>query len=478
MKSSIYISSEKIEVIGYTNAAKSISVKNYMVCPLPEGTMINGTIIDSAHLVECLSAMRAKKPLLFSEPSLIVDGSSILTKRIDAPKLKKHQYIRLIMDDFADSAEDFEDMVCDYHSLNAGSSAILGYVTEKALVDSYISVFGKAEIKLKSIRIGVQSIINYVNSNPALNNKTFILNVIDGVTMLSMIFENGVNVFMSRTRLYSEENEQLIQNIFENLSGLIQFEKSQKFNNITNSYYMGLSRDALNFMREINPYPDITLEHLDIFRDIDGTDKLPAETHFACLNMFLSDDSIDLIHSRKMLDKIKRLERPKNYWIPVLIGAAVLIALPVVYLNSQVSAVNAKIMQLNTYMTDPAVMQKSTQIDALMEETAHYNDVINQLQEKTELDNSKSLVSNQVLELITSTYRHKVSVTDFDFDENAGVIHVNGVCANQVDAAGYVDALKTNSRINAVKYTGYSYGRDGEYKFSVDVTLNNLGAEQ
>ena len=50
MKSSVYISSERIEVIGYGKSGKSVSVEEYATCQLPEGTMINGRIIDSGVL--------------------------------------------------------------------------------------------------------------------------------------------------------------------------------------------------------------------------------------------------------------------------------------------------------------------------------------------------------------------------------------------------------------------------------------------
>jgi len=72
MESSIYVSAEQIQAIGYNGGA----VVSFAAFPLPEGTMYNGTITDGAFLAECLASMKKENSDLFKGGvTLIVDGS-------------------------------------------------------------------------------------------------------------------------------------------------------------------------------------------------------------------------------------------------------------------------------------------------------------------------------------------------------------------------------------------------------------------
>lgn len=474
MKSSIYISHKKVEVIGYTKSGKKVTIKQYASGLLPEGTMINGKIIERGYLVECLHSICGKNPKLFTDSTLIVDGSSIFAKKMTLPKLSKWRCEQHIREDFADTNDSIEELVCDYYQLepkNKTDNTILAFAADKVQIDGYVSACRSAGIKLNSIRVGVQAILNYMDTRLDLKRTTVVLNVIDGVMMLSMLFEKGVNVFMSRTRLYGDDYEQYIQSMLQNLSGLIQFNRSQNFNEIMYSYYLGLAKNDLTLMNEINPYPGITLEALNIFGSVVGVDKLPPELSFVFLNTLLEKDSIDLIQSCKKLQKLKKRQRPKKYWIPVLICLLALLAAPVAYLYYQMFEVSAQLDDVKAYVTGEAVVSKSNELDQIMAETSYYTGIVNQINGKIEWDESMVPVSATLLDLVTKTYSDKVTILQLDFNSDAGSLRVNGSSASEIDSAAYVDALKRSRLVDGVKYTGYNYDSEGKYNFSIDIAL-------
>jgi len=473
MNSSIYISSKKIEVISYSYSLRDVSVKQVLTCPLPEGTMINGKITDPSQLASCLASLRSQSSGLFANSTLIVDGNFVFSKRIVVPRLSKKQYQLLVREDFTNAAENSEQLICDYHLMNGSGTetAILACASEKSQIESYISVFKEAGIKLKAIRVGVDAIQNYVNARPDLLDKTFVINVIDGITMLSMIFQNGINVFMSRTRLYSEDYEQFIQSMLKNLSGFIQFNKSEQFNDIESSFYLGLTDADIQLMNEVNPYPDIKLEMLNIFNNVKGSEKLSEHSHFAYLNTLLSSNSIDFIRSYNMLDKLKKQNRPKKLWIPILAGLTAALACPVVIFSLQAARVDTDIKELNDYLTSEAVVVRSEELDQIIEQSSHYASICNKFKEKTEADSSEASVSNEILDLITQTSGGRVSIDQLGFQKSTGMIRVNGSSATETDSAEYVELLRKNDAIKSINYTGYSYGSTGEYNFSIDVEL-------
>jgi len=471
MKSSIYISAEQIQATGYAGG----TIKSFVTYPLPEGTMYNGTIIDGVFLTECLARMKQSYPEVFkSGVTLIVDGSSILSRRLTTPKLSNKQYLQLVRDDFADSTDDPRDLVCGYRKLDSAQNAIFACAVNKAQIDSYISTFKDAGIRLDGIHMGAEVILNYVKAKPELQESTVVLNIIDGFTMLSMLFERGKNIFMSRTRLYGESREQIFQNVLENLNGLIQFTQSQKFDEITTSYYLGVGEADLGLLEAFNPHTDIKLGTLPIYQ---GKGELPAYSHFACLNMLYGNGAIDLIAARKALDKYVKSKRPKKIWIPLLVAFIIVLAAPTVYLWLELGKINGKIDEINAYLNSPAIMQKQEEITALSREISFYDGIERQITDKFEWENGMPEATSRMLDHIILGHGMPVAVVNFDFNERTGVVRVTATCADATVSADYVDALINSGVARSVYYQGYGSGPQDTFTFTIDITLNVEGAQ-
>ena len=469
MKSSIYVSAEQIQVIGHLGS----TVRRYVTYPLPEGTMYNGTITDSAFLIECLMSLKREHSDLFGGgTTLIVDGSTILSRRIASPNLNHKQYLQLVRDDFADSVDSTDNLVCGYHRLPSAENAILACAVNKAQVDSYISTFNEAGIRLSGINIGVDAILGFVKSRPDLQQSTIVINVIDGLTMLSMLFENGNNIFISRSRLYGEEKEQVYRSVLENLNGLIQFTRSQKISEITRSYYMGISDADMQLLDAFNPHTDIALSPLSAYL---GKGELPPEAHFASLNM-LFGGGIDLLAARIALDKYVKSQRPKKLWIPFLAIYILVLAAIASVLGYLVIQETRKINEINEYIKRPAIVEKLNEIGILQRETRFYNEIIRQVDEKADWEESMPLASSRTLNTIIVTHGVDVEVRNFEFNADTGVLRVRATCEDATVASDYVDALYDFGVAQKIEYRGYGSTMDGDFVFTIDITLKTGGA--
>jgi hypothetical protein len=466
MKSSIYISTEKIEVVGYAGR----SVKRFVTYNLPEGTMINGMITDSALLTECLTSMRAENPDLFTSPSLIVDGSAILSRRIITPRLNHKRYLQLVRDDFADSTDNTGNLVCGYYKLNAqdGQDAILACAVDKGLVDAYMSTFKSAGIKLSSIHVGVEALINLIDSRPELKNASFVLTLIDGFTAVSMIFEKGNNVFMSRARLYGDAKEQVFQNVLDNLNGLINFNRSQSFSEITQCYYLGVSDADMRLIEALNPYAGIQMNNLNLFKD---NSVLPPEAHFAYLNTLMPSDSINLITARKELDKHIKSAKPKNLLPLLLLVYLLILALPVGYMWWQVREVDREIEGIESFLSDPSIEVRQSELEAKQNDTREYSRVESQFNDLIDWEDSLIRVSSRMLDLFIIEHSAYAAVTQFDYDEKSNTVRVGAVSPDPDSATRYVDALMRSDMVLSIRFTGYVVNNDDGTTFSLDITL-------
>jgi hypothetical protein len=463
MKSSIYVSTEQIEVIGYAGR----KVKRYVTYPLPEGTVINGMITDSAFLTECLAAMRLEHPGLFRSPSLIVDGSSILSRRLITPKLNRKRYLQMVRDDFADSIEDSRNLVCGYYKLGSkDEEAILACAVDKGIVDAYISAFRSAGIKLDSIRVGAEALINMIDARAELKKASFVLTLIDGFTSVSMIFENGNNVFMSRARLYGDTKEQVFQNVLDNLNGLINFNRSQKFSEITQCYYIGVNDADIRLIDALSPYAGIAMDGIDLFGSKNRL--LPLEAHFAYLNIIMPPDSIDLMKERKELDKHIKRSKPKKVFAPLLLLYILILALPIAYFWWQGTILDQDIGELNRKINNPANEERLQLLMELESRTEQYRRVNDQFTRLIDWEDSLTEVSGEMLDLFFIRYIDLAAVERFEYDRNTNTVRITALSYDQLHpgntafiATRYVDSLKESGIVMSIPFAGYEAAYSG-----------------
>jgi len=466
MKSSIYVSAEQIQVLGYAGN----KVKQFATFPLPEGTIYNGTIMDAPFLTECLVSMKKDNPELFkSGVTVVMDGSSILSRRLVTPKLRNRQYLQLVRDDFIDSISNTNDLVCGYRKLESQENAILAYAVDKAQVDSYISTFKDAGIKPDAIHIGVEILLSYVSSMKEFKHSTTVLNVIDGLTMLSMLFVEGNNIYMSRTRLYGDENDRIHNSILANLNGLIQFAQSQNHDVITKSYYLGITDADVVLLQENNPYPDIDIGGLHTYQ---GSLDIPPATHFAYLNMKFGEAGVDLIAARKELDKHIKRQRPKKVWIPLLIIYVLAFGAVTGFLLHQLFHVGNDIQELRDHINSPDIAARLEVIEVLQSETAAFQDVSRQASEKAEWLDSMPEALSQMFQFVIFDHGVEVYVLVVDFNERSGIVRVSAITEDARIASDYVDALYDSGVAQHVRYQGFGSGAAGLFTFTVDITLN------
>jgi len=466
MKSSIYVSAEQIQVIGYAGSR----VREFAACSLPEGIIYNGLIMDAPFLTESLISMKREHPGLFSGGvSLVMDGSSILSRRLFAPKLRNNQYLQLVRDEFIDSISSSNDLVCGYRRLD--EHAIMAFAVDKNQVDSYISAFKAAGIKTASIHIGVELLLSFINSIPELKHSTAVLNVIDGFTMLSMIFVGGSNIFTSRTRLYGDENDKIHSSILANLNGLLQFARSQS-HEITESFYLGLNEADLVVLQENNPYPVIRIDSLKIN---EGEPYIPPTAHFACLNTRFGN-GVDLLVARKELDKFIKRQRPKNLWVPALGIYILMLAGIAGFFLFEAARVGESAQDIYGYINSLAITARLELIETLQVETASYHNIARQAVEKAAWASSMPEAVSPMLNFVIYDHGVDITVTDFEFNERSS-IRVSAIAADAQFASDYIDALYDGGVARRVIYRGFGSGGSGMFTFTIDITLSLEGAE-
>ncbi|MCL2079532.1 MAG: hypothetical protein FWH17_06770 [Oscillospiraceae bacterium] len=470
MNVSIYISAEQIQAVEH-EGKKAVS---YTAQPLPEGVMYNGTIIDHSILLEALNAMKRKNPSLFTgKVTLVVDGSSLLNRKISSPRLSRKQYLNLIRDDFADSFESSDEIVCGYSSLPASEGAILGFAANRAQVDSYTSVFAEAGIALGSIRVGTEALLGFVSEKPELQKGVAAVNVIDGMTMLTAIFVNGSNVFMSRTRLYGEAAQEKLTYILDNLNGLMQFTQSQKLGSLTHSYYVGIGASEVAYMQQQSPHEGITLCALAVQGR--GEQAMPIEAHFCLFAAYLGRGNVDLIAARRELDKYIKSKGPKKAWLIFLIVYIFVLSAPAVYFLAQSVVLRNDIDDINAFLSSAEVQRALTEIETLRVETIALNEISTQAENVFAWQRSLPIANAVLLDEVIFDHGVDVVAREFNFNDRTGVVRLTASCTDSKAPNDFIETLLKSPLVSDIRYQGFTGSTGETFTFTVDIYLNGGG---
>ena len=472
MKASIHIASNRVEVIAYTKIGDHINIRDYLTYPIPEECIINGVILDATPIIEGLRSLKSSKPVYFKDVTLVIDGSFVYTKKITVPgKLHKITYDEVIRDEFADVATDAENLICDYFHLsdNAdGSKDILACGVEYIHAQAYLAIFKAADMKLSAVHLGVIAVLRCIRRVSELQKLPYVLNIVDDMMLLSMIFQNGINVFQSRKRIYGDDRITLVNSSLDGLSGIIQFNKSQNFEDITHCFYLGFSESDMDLVAMNTSYPEILFSALDIFKGAKGAEMLPPGAHFIYMNTLIPDTQSDLLANIKMLEKAKERKRPKNRWLPIFACVVIALAAAIATLWILNIRVQTEIDDLNAFFNTPETITYMSEIDALKYNNTHISGLYNAVESHREEIGSQPHVTKELLETIIRTGRG-VTVNGIVFSSENGTISVSSSVATETTAANYVEALKKDALVDTVNYTGYSTGSSGEYVFTIDV---------
>lgn len=267
MTVSVYLSNESIVVVSGKALKSIIKVNSFVTIPLPEGTLINGMIINDELIRSYLIKLRIKGILPKKNVRLVIDRSSVLVKFLKIPKMKENHVIKLIENTFSGAAQARNELVYDYSVIDAAETKgdgnkILGCAIEESFVEDYINLFKSAGAKLASIDIGLNSILKFHNYCNKYKNKTFVLSFVDADNIFSMLFINGKYSFSNRFRLIKKRGtaESFVE--FGNfLSSIVQFNKTQKDNqDIELALYCGLREDEEVLCEELSSSLNIKVE--------------------------------------------------------------------------------------------------------------------------------------------------------------------------------------------------------------------------
>ncbi|WKY47930.1 pilus assembly protein PilM [Eubacteriaceae bacterium ES3] len=464
METLVFFSNKGIEVVKGVKGKGRLNIEASYNFPMEEGAMLNGVITDVEMVESVLKEAAQTHKNLFQNVKLIIDSSLIAIKNIEIPTLKKKDMEKLVATEFEDSAGNYEDLVADYTMIPGPTKEnMLCIGLEKGVLETYVNLFKGLKIKIKSIDVGLNAIIQYITQTKDYKGMTLAINVVDGKNLVSLLFNEGKYIFSNRSRLLADRGtESFAMELSDKLSTLIQFHKSQKMESELNmSIYAGLDELELDMLRSSVYDPEMNLFMVPQTPNI--AVKSQAQDDFSFSEDFLI--ATGFFSHKKQVNLytayLKHLKPKKEMkpWHKALILPAGMIALFLgVFLALFLLGHNMEdnLVWINEYIADAENQQQFMEAQALSDQLDLINARISDLESLNGAIASKPSIVAAKLNELESLQNNAIELTSMSYSEEDGILHLSGYANSEKDASRYVDRIKATEYFTYINYTGYA----------------------
>ncbi len=440
----------------------------YESISLAEGSVLNGAILNGEEIVSKLKEQKKK----LGKVTLIIDSSNVMIKTIQAPKLSKKKLLGMVKSEF-DLGEGYE-YIYDMNILTkvGKENIVLGCAVPKDFLEKYIAIFKEARIKVLRIDVAVNGLIKYVNQVEAFKDKTCLINIVYGNTLLSLLFENGIYKLSNRNRMFNEQGtEGYSTELFTKFSTTVQYGQSQDTEErISHSYYIGVDGKTMRYYTHYVKSHDPNLI-VESYNDMDRN----MEYMYPLTGEFVNKEDIDLKSIQKITAKTKRNYKGiilKTLFLGVLF-------VPFVLYSQKLASDNAtaqkEIDALQTYITakeeaNANAEETALDSDGVNNEIAQYSWVVENI------ENSRMLSP----EMLDAIYGGDATVESLVYDESGNTVTFTGYADSQADVVQYSGDLREEGYSDAQYYSGYSVtsGESSDsYYFSIEAIWNAVESE-
>ncbi len=251
MRTSIYLSNQSITAVIGEDKGRTLKVKSCHKGAMPRGLMVNGVIADVEQLASYLGGFFNMYHLSRKDVSVVVDNHNMVNKIIEVPILKRKELLELVRNEFGGTDDD--NMVYDYAVLSPrtldGKGRILAISMEKNTVKSYTDLFDKIGVRLIGIDSTLVTAILLCQRITELRGYTYIMSMLEGPEIFSMLFADGEYAFSQRILLSEERGTPAAAvEITHALSSMVQFNYAGNTQNpLSNAFISGLIGEELQF---------------------------------------------------------------------------------------------------------------------------------------------------------------------------------------------------------------------------------------
>jgi Tfp pilus assembly PilM family ATPase len=483
MSTVVYLSNQQIHIVEGVRG-KTATVNRYLSFPAPQGSIINGIIMDQETFGSFLKEIWSANKLQTKDVNLVINSSKFVGQNMEIPKMADEKTLEHIKRGFS-NIDRSEEKVYGFIRLEGSHKKMKRLYAESVspdFISDYISFFEGIGIKLKGIYSGEGGMISLVNATAAKNFDTFMIMIADSMTLTTVLYVKKVFTYYNSVRCFHEPgSEDYAQDLTRSASQIKQFMQANQLDSELEVILLaGVEEKDLSFYKTIMKEYGVQTK-IDIFSDtknIKGLDGIFAQKYlFATSGLFNGGNGSNYI--LRYLSKKTEKKANSNTIYFVAIGATLVVA-GIAFLIAFLFARGRRkqLEDLQAYNTSPGTLMQVETYDELTYRNSFLVGQYLSIANINENLDTYPWATKNVREHIFKLSEGYATVTLTSCNSDSGTTDMSVTAENPKVINEFITILMSQKMFHNVTYTGYSYSAENQYRVNVSCTLEeSVGRE-
>ena len=481
MSVSVYLSNQIVQIAVGTRGKKG-ALKQVFTTMAPEGSIINGIIMDAEALEAHIKRFWEANNIPKKDVYLVVNSNKIAGKKIEVPNLNGKKTVDFIKREFADMQREDEENTLAYTSIGMNKKTkvklLYAEMAPKEQLREFMQVFAAMGISLKGIISGEGSIIGYAQDTLTKFAKTFILQVINGNLVSNVLFVDGTFSYYNSVRCFNEPGTpEYLDDLARSLNQLEQFMNAEKIqSHVERIFVAGTDNSNLNAYNMVVRDHGVDTNVELVNTGLSTNPKLLHESQtalYAVSGLFDQGPESNFLTHFSVKDDAEEKMDPqiKKYVISVIATLAVMLVGLGIAITFRLIQ-QSKYDEAKNYNNSPTVLMQSAEYDAAVEKRDTMLAKYNSINTVVETIDSYPVCNDDVIATIEETARGYAKIEILSFDAEEGRVTFSAKADDVNDIYEYIDKLLEEDIFMNVDHTGYTYSEtDKLYDIHVICTL-------
>ncbi len=482
----VYLSNTHVQVISGSAKGKNVSIDKVYTMPVPEGSILNGVIMDSAALSQSMKEFWEANKLSKKGLKLIVTNPHVAVRMVDIPfqsKKKSEEYLK------REVADEGNDQVVGFYEISSDKKIkqkkLCAEVADKSLILEYSQLFKAAGLGIENINSSTGVTINFLLQEDSVTGKTCIVMNLDGNTITSVFFVKGAYFYSASRRVFNDVGtEGFARDIAATVNQINQFAASQRVEDQIEAIYLsGMGeQDAVNCtytIKDTLSY-DVSIERLNNNSKVNIKDPqytlnellYPVAGVVERKNQLNIMEVIDFSEKKESSDKSALIKKLIPYGITIVVMTIVTIVFAVV--NSKTSK---QLKEYQDYVKNPVNIVQVLDYDEAAAKAGSYGKHYGSLYILNQNINSFPWPNYSVIKTMKKAAEGLADIQISNYDSSTGVIAISATASKEEKVNKFVSRLMEDKAFDNVNYTGYIHNDNGGWTINLTCILSEIAGK-
>ncbi len=458
----MFLSNREIQIVEKKGGKSQAGVKRVMQFSAPEGSLINGVIVEPELFTSFLKELWQQQGFLSKKVQLIIGSTKIMGKMLDVPRMNRQDTLNYLERELSESSEEeaFVYHYCDVEKEEDGRKKIFGERITSALIEEYMEVFSGAQLEITAVYSDMSSLLKLTRQEFSMD-QTFVLQIVHDITLTTILYVDGVFTYYTNARLFQEIGSRACADeLAQSVSKIIQFMKANHMEAaLEKVIFLGIDEEGFSYCREALDEQGIEIEILmppDGW--LGGNGKEYAQFTHALAGLYQSDSNDNILKQYRRSSKLQ-YEILREYKKQGIVIAGVLCVMLALWFG--VSCYLAKLGQefenVTRYNQDFEILDSVRENASLHDEISY----LEQQQEALDMINGAiteyPVCDSDTLEMLKKCAKGHAKIEFQAYDGDAGVVYLFASAKSVKSIHKFIQKLDKREGIDEVNYTGYTY---------------------